>query len=143
MTTTVRSYLRHADFDRVGAFLVETYQADRQPANWLQPRWEYMHYLCVPYCGLTAADLEKIGIWEDAGHIVGVVHFEERIGQAYFEVHPSHTDLKPEMLDYAENHLRARRADGSRLLRAFMSDFDTELTSLVHARGYRRNDNAG
>ena len=143
MTVTLRSYRHPEDFSRVGSFLVETYQPLRQPSNWLQPRWEYMHYLCVPFFGLTRADLERIGIWEDQGRIVGVVHFEARLGQAYFQEHPDYPHLKADMLDYAEANLSALSPDGEWSLRAFVRDSDHQFESIVRARGYCENKDAG
>jgi len=143
MAATLRPYRHPEDFSRVGSLLVETYQPFRQPSNWLQPRWEYMHYLCVPFFGRTRADLERIGIWEDQGRIVGVVHFEERFGQAYFQQHPDYPHLKADMLDYAEANLSALSSNGERSLRAFLSDFDHQFESIARARGYRENRDAG
>jgi len=41
---TVRRYHQAADYARVGRFLVRTYRATGRHVNWLQPRWEYMHF---------------------------------------------------------------------------------------------------
>lgn len=139
MATIVRTYRHPEDYQRVSAFLVETYQAEWQPANWLQPRWEYMHYWCVPLFGLKPEDLAKIGIWEDRGAIVGVAHFEEQYGEAFFQTHPDCAHLKTEMLEYAEIHLSAPSEDGTRSISAFISDFDDEFQSIARSRGYRKN----
>ena len=44
MQTTVRQYNQAADYERVGRFLVRTYSSTGGHVNWLQARWEYMHY---------------------------------------------------------------------------------------------------
>lgn len=44
MKVTVRRYDHTTDYSRVGQFLIDTYQPGDQHDNWLQPRWEYMHY---------------------------------------------------------------------------------------------------
>ena len=142
MAATVRTYWHPEDHQRVSAFLVETYQREGQPANWVQPRWEYMHYWCVPLFGLKPEDIAKIGIWEDAGKIVGAVHFEERFGEAHLQIHPDYTHLKAEMLEYAESHLSAPSEDGTRSISAFISDFDEEFQSIARSRGYRKNQDA-
>lgn len=138
----LRTYRHPEDFERVSAFLVQTYQPSRQPSNWLQPRWEYMHYLCVPMFGMKADDLAKIGVWEDKGKIVGVVHFEDAYGQAYFQTHPDYPQLKEEMLRFAEDRLAARGPDGTRSLDAYINDWDDELIAVARSRGYRKKEDA-
>jgi hypothetical protein len=91
----VRPYQSPQDFEEVGNFLIETFQPGSKLSNWLQPRWEYMHF--HPY--LPTPLLPKIGIFEDNGNIVGVVHFEFRMGEVYFEIHPDYAFLKSAMLD--------------------------------------------
>jgi predicted N-acetyltransferase YhbS len=136
MNSAVRHYSGPDDFKRVGDFLIEHYQPANADGNWLQPTWEYMH----SHPNLDEASLGKIGIWEAAGRIVGVAHYESSLGEAFFEVHPDYTDLKPDMLDYAEAHLVASSADGGRSLQAFINDFDQEFEALVRARGYRKDE---
>lgn len=139
MSVQVRSYNRQKDFTLVGDFLIDIYRPGELPANWLQPRWEYMHYLCLPLYEVDQLDLEKIGIFEDSGNIVGVVHFEDRLGDTYFETHPDYTHLKLEMLNYAENHLYAKLGNGRRYVRAFINDFDSEFESIAQSRGYKKD----
>lgn len=138
MSADLRPYRHPEDFNAVSAFLVDTYEPGRQPSNWLQPRWEYMHFLCVPFLGLTVEDLSHIGIWEDNGAIVGLVHFEERYGEAYFQTHPDYALLNDDMLAHAQAHLSARSDDGVRALSAFISDSDAALQSAAHQRGFRK-----
>ena len=138
MNVQVRPYNRQKDFTRVGDFLINTYRPVNPP-NWLQPRWEYMHYLCLPFFDVNQYDLEKIGIYEDSGDIVGVVHFEDNLGNAYFEIHPDYTHLKLDMLEYAEDHLYAELGNKRRYVRAFINDFDSEFESIAESRGYKKN----
>ncbi len=139
MGVQIRSYNRQKDFTLVGDFLIDTYQPGEPPSNWLQPRWEYMHYLCLPLRKARQSDLEKISIFESAGHIVGVVHFEDKLGEVYFEIHPNFTHLKLEMLKYAENHLYAELGNGRRYIKAFINDFDTEFESIAESQGYKKD----
>ena len=44
MSISVRPYNHPADFENVGRFLARTYSAMGNHINWLQPRWEYMHF---------------------------------------------------------------------------------------------------
>ncbi len=120
------------DFKLVSDFLVAHFQPGNQDGNWLQPAWEYMH----SHPNLDESSLDKIGIWEDAGEIVGVSHYEDRLGDAFFQVHPGCTHLKPSMLAYAETHLWGETERGERYLRAYVNDFDLEFEALVSSRGY-------
>lgn len=132
MSITLRQYHSPDDFKSVGDFLIANFQPGNQDGNWLQPTWEYMH--SHPY--LDESSLDKIGIWEDAGEIVGAVHYESRLGEVFFEIHPSYTHLKPTMLEYAENHLYGETETGQRYVRAYVNDFDLEFEALVKSRGY-------
>lgn len=137
MSIKLRSYGGPEDFERIGEFLVDTYYPGTRPENWLQPRWEYMHYHpLLEELGESA--LTKIGVWETGGNIVSVAHFEHVLGEVYFQVHPDFTHLKLEMLKYAEDHLSTKTDGGSRCLKVFINDFDTEFQSIVGARGYRK-----
>jgi hypothetical protein len=59
MSISRHQYQRSEDFLRVGQFLVDTYQPGIQHDNWLQPRWEYMHY----HPALDETALDRIGLW--------------------------------------------------------------------------------
>ena len=121
-----------ADFKLVSDFLIANFQPGNQDGNWLQPAWEYMH----SHPSLDESSLDRIGIWESAGNIVGVAHYESRLGEAFFQVYPGYTYLKPAMLEYAENHLCGKTGSGERYLRAYVNDFDLEFEALVKSRGY-------
>ena len=99
MSIKFRKYDVLNDFKLVGDFLIENYQPDNRDGNFLQPAWEYMHSHPL----LDENALDKIGVWEDSGRIVGVVHYESILGEAFFDIHPRYTHLKPEMLEHAEN----------------------------------------
>ena len=135
MGVRLRNYQHPTDFDRVGQFLIDTYQPGDQHANWLQPRWEYMHYHPL-LDELGESALAKIGVWDSDGKIVAVTHFEHRMGEVFFQIHPDFTQLKPEMLEYAEDYLSAESNGGRRYVNVFVNDFDTEFESIVESRGY-------
>jgi predicted N-acetyltransferase YhbS len=141
MSVRIRSYHEEKDCELVGDFLIDTYQPGENQQNWLQPRWEYMHYTRLPFHE-DQPDLKKIGIFEDSGNIVGVVHFEDSLGDIYFEIHPDFTHLKSEMLTYAENHLYAELSNGRRYVRAFINDFDSEFELIAQSRGYKKDTNS-
>jgi len=131
MQATVRHYNRASDFERVSRFLVRTYHTTGGHVNWLQPRWEYMHYHPL----IREVDLSSIGVWEARGEIVGVVHPEHEIGTAYFEVDPEYGALKGEMLSHAEDHV-STLSDGVSRLRAYINDQDDDFQSVASEMGY-------
>ncbi|MBA7656122.1 hypothetical protein ES703_64036 [subsurface metagenome] len=134
MSIRVRSYKGPGDFERIGHFLVKTYQPKRKLGNWLQPRWEYMYY----HPDLDESALNRIGVWEDDGNIVGVAVYEMRLGEVYFQIHPDFAHLKSDMLKYAENHLPAELDDERRYVRAYINDFDIEFESIAKLQGYKK-----
>jgi ribosomal protein S18 acetylase RimI-like enzyme len=133
MKTTARRYDPSHDYDRVGAFLVRTYRTAGAPINWLQTRWEYMHY----HSNINSVDSRAFGIWENDGEIVAVAHAEHDRGTAYFQTDPAHPDLNHEMLAHAEQHLYASTTRG-RTLSVYVDDRDAALQAVAGAAGYQR-----
>lgn len=134
MGITFRHYNHATDYENVGRFLVKTYRTTGGHINWVQPRWEYMHY--HPY--IRRVDLNSMGVWVAHGEIVGVVHPEHSMGTAYFEIDPEYNDLKREMLQYAEKHISLTE-DGMRRLHAFINDQDDEFQSIATDMGYMKS----
>lgn len=133
MPTTLRAYDHVADFERVGRFLMQTYRTSGGHINWLQPRWEYMHFHPM----INQVDRKSIGIWESGDEIVAVVHPEHEMGTAYFEIHPEHEHLKAEMLAHAENRISSRK-DSGRSLSVWISENDHRFQQVIAASGYER-----
>jgi predicted N-acetyltransferase YhbS len=131
---TVRYYNHDSDYERVSQFLVRTYSTAGVHINWLQPRWEYMHYHPL----IKGVNLNAIGIWEDEGEIAGVVHPEHETGFAYFEVNPVHAVLKRDMLTYAEEHLSFAKND-NKALRIYINDWDAEFQDVAAGMGYMKH----
>lgn len=134
MPTRIRRYNHRADYEKVGWFLVRTHGRTGGHINWVQPRWEYMHYHPL----IRGLDLSSIGIWVVNGDIVGVVHPEHCMGLAYFEIHPDHGALKEEMLRYAEDNLSSWNG-GRRQLGVVINDQDEGFQQVIADRGYGRN----
>lgn len=131
-----RHYIHSEDYKRVDDFLIEHYQPGNADGNWIEPAWEYMHF----HPALDSSALDKIGIWEDRGKIVGVAHFEWHLGEAFFQFHPGYRHLRQEMLDYAEENLYGiSESNGQKYLCAYLRDDDEEFSSLVRKRGYQKN----
>lgn len=135
MPITLRPYDPAADYQRVSDFLVAHHQTGNQDGNWLEPAWEYMHF----HPALASEHLHRIGIWEDGSQIVAVLHYESRLGEAFFQRHPDHPTLRREMLAYAEANLQGRSSqDGRPYLCAYVNDNDPDFLALVQARGYEK-----
>lgn len=136
MTTSLRSYNHAQDYQRVSEFLIRHHQAGNVDGNWLEPMWEYMHF----HPALEPEHLEKIGIWESAGEIVAVCHYEWRLGEAFFQFHPAYGSLRVQMLDHAEANLCGiSKKDGRKYLCAYVNDNDPEFLALVQERGYEKD----
>ena len=136
MSVTFRGYQHPEDYQRVSDFLITHHQPGNKDGNWIEPIWEYMHG--HPY--LDGSSLEKIGVWEDGGQIVAVVHYESRLGEAFFQFHPAYRHLRKEMLEYAETNLTSiSKKDGRKYLYTYVNDTDAELLSLVKERGYEKD----
>ena len=135
MNVTVRRYEHAIDYDRVAQFLIDTYRPGDRHDNWLQPRWEYMHYHPLFDESLRTA-FSSTGVWESDGTIVALVHFEHRPGKYFFQVHPDFVHLKSEMLEYAEAHLSVEAPDRKRRVAVWVNDFDAGLESILSERGY-------
>jgi len=135
MSITMRSYQYPDDFELVGQFLVNTYSVEGRHRNWLQPRWEYMHYHPL----LDESSLDKIGIWEDAGDVVGVVHHEHRMGEIYIEISPDYSYLKRDMLEYAQEYLYRDENEG-RLLQIFINGTDDEFEAIAEDLGFHKDE---
>lgn len=135
MNVHIRAYNHQDDFKKIGGFLIENHLPGNRDGNFLEPIWEYAFY----HPSLEKDTLEKIGIWEDTGTIVGVAHCEWHMGEAFFEIHREYPHLKSRMLDYAEKYLFGTTREGQRYLKVFVNDFDNELEHLVIVRGYQKD----
>jgi predicted N-acetyltransferase YhbS len=135
MAITQRRF-RPSDVADVGAFLVEHYQPDNRDGNWLRPAWDYMH----SHPNLQESALDRIGIWEEEGRIVGVVHFEDGPGTAHFQFHPDFPELKNEMLAYAQEYLPKIGKNGSKRLTIYSDDFDRDSEELAAREGFIRQE---
>ena len=116
-----------ADFERIRQFLIRINEETVVTPNFLWGRWEWMHTL--PYMNKEKTD--KIGVWEDSGKIIGLVTYEDDVGDAYFCVDPAYGDIKEEMFCHAaENLCKEGR------LRALISDMDGELKRIARRYGF-------
>jgi ribosomal protein S18 acetylase RimI-like enzyme len=136
MKMAFRPYHNADDYQRISEFLITHHRPGNQDGNWLEPAWEYMHF----HPALQAEHLGKIGIWEAAGEIAAVCHYEWSLGEAFFQFHPAYRHLREEMLDHAEANLTGvSQKSGGRYLCAYVNDNDPEFLALVGARGYTKD----
>lgn len=133
-----RTYQGKEDFYNISEFLTGIFDPDDRYGNWLQPRWEYMHF----HPCLDENHLGRIGIWEDDGRIQAIVNYESTLGEAYFSIHPACSHLRKEMLQYAEEALHgiSDKPPGRKTLTIFIADRDHEFEALAKSKGYIRND---
>jgi predicted N-acetyltransferase YhbS len=85
-------------------------------------------------------DLTLIGIAEEDGQILGVVHFESNHAEVMMEIRPGFEHIKVNLLDYAEKTgFRGMSRSRNKPFRAvYIYDFDTEFEEIVAARGYEK-----
>jgi GNAT superfamily N-acetyltransferase len=133
MSIQLRSYTA-SDYMCIDKFLITMHLPGNRDGNWLQPAWEYMHY----HPAMEKPVLEKIGIWEDDEEIIAVVHPEWRLGEAFFQFHPSYHFLQEEMLNYAESNLAGiSNENGNKYLCVYINDYDSQFRALAEKRGYQ------
>jgi predicted N-acetyltransferase YhbS len=129
----VRPY--HNDFAAIGEFLIDTHEPGDLFANWLQPRWEYMH----AHPNIRDVSLDDIGVAEDAGRIVGAVHPEHSPACVYFQLRRGFDPVP--LVDYAEKHFGGWSKTLQRRIRGlYVNEFDTALRTVVAERGYQVHD---
>lgn len=153
MSARWRPYDGEKDFLKIREFLIETFTLYDRPFNWLLDRWNFSRYFGIPYhtytsyTGVPAYPRRErdelpvweatIGIWEESGSIVGVVHTEnQEPGEAWIQIHPEHTDLYDEMIVFIEQHL-ADRGHGLAYVKLYVND-NCSLEQVVADRGYRK-----
>jgi predicted N-acetyltransferase YhbS len=149
MSAKMRRYRPESDFLRIRDLLVSTAPDFPRLINWRVERWGYARCFVAPMIGsgrefcVTATDSERgirawedtIAVWSDEDdEIIGVAHSEYAWrGQAWFERHPKHPELLPEMLDYAEAELVDPE---KRTLGILVQTHDEQLRALLQSRGY-------
>ena len=134
MSVKRRSCVGSGDFPEISDFLFGLYRPNNRDGNWFQPLWEYAY----THPMFDEQSVSQIGIWEDTGTVVGVATFESCLGEAFFQVHPAYCHIKPEMLDYAEQHFTGASDDGNPFLKAYVNDFDAAFVLEVRSKGYQK-----
>ncbi len=136
MAPVFKQYDQERDYARVSALLTETYVPGMRTGNWLEPRWEYMHY----HPNLDEASLDRIGVWEHDGMLVAVAHYEHALGEAFFQVRPGYESLKETLVDYAESSLYEVPDKGLKRLNLIINDFDHRMAQTAERKGYVKTE---
>ena len=126
MSIQFRNYTNQAgiteDYHKVRSFLVKLGYSEFTYA-----RWDWM----TTHSYLDKSAIGRIGIWEDAGHIVGVAAFDCQLGTAYCLAFQEHAFLKKEMLIYAKDNLNSGEKFG-----IVISDSDSEFQDIAANLGF-------
>ena len=140
MKIKIKQYNRDRDYERVWQFLIEIFQPGSELINWLPPRWEYMHH--HPF--VWELDLTQIGLFEEKGRIVAIVHPESNPGICHFQIRPGYEHLKPRIFDYLEKTFQGLSKSTGRLIRGLLiSELDSDMQEIAIQRGYERWENFG
>jgi predicted N-acetyltransferase YhbS len=147
-------FLFDRDFLRVRDFLAQTFTHFSHAVNWRIERWEYAFGFVAPFLANWREDppqqesiddmlsqmAERTGLWETGtGEVAGVVSIEHAdpthpaFAEFFIQRHPQHLDLLPQMLDFAEEHLRTPRMTRQFL---YADPADKTLVDLLTARGF-------
>jgi len=90
-------------------------------------RWDWM----ITHGWLDHEALQKIGVWEDDGEIIGVATFDTRPGEGFICVLHGYEHLRAEMVRYAANYLKNK--DSFRLL---VADADSDFQETALQQGF-------
>jgi GNAT superfamily N-acetyltransferase len=132
MAIELRPYAHPTDYRLVSDFLIANHLPGNLDGNWLQPRWEYMH----SHPSLDETVLDRIGLWELDGRLVGALNYEVGLGTAYPQLDREHPELRAAMLSHAQSHLAVDLADGRRQVTLYLHERDAEFASLAAAAGF-------
>jgi len=133
MALAKRLYCHERDYDAIERFLIRTHEQGTGHINWAQPRWEYMH--AHPDQHAMVSLFERFGLWEDAGEIIGLVHFEDRLGVVYVQLDLQYPRLKRPMLEHAIEHLQGELKAGPGVY-VFLDDEDPEFGAIARELGF-------
>lgn len=117
------------DFHKVWDFLVRINETELNTLNYLWSRWEWGFSL--PF--LDENNLDKIGLWEADGQVVGLATYESGLGEAFLVYDPAHAEIREALLRHALAHLVNQ--DGQ--VKVYINDNDRPMQQLARAHGLR------
>ena len=141
--TTSRPLQSDADYWHVHQLLRKTVRTAPPGFNWDIRRWEG-HRFYDPTPTGDPAWAKNGRLWETvAGQLVGLVH-PGGTGLAYLEIDPGYRHLEPEMIEWAETHLRGPIPNGAGTqLLFFVYAYDHERQARLADRGYAQQPYGG
>ncbi|MBQ2407711.1 MAG: hypothetical protein II312_13805 [Lachnospiraceae bacterium] len=125
---TFRTYtgnrMETGDYQRLHNFLVETKSTEYTYArfDWMMTNWDY----------LEDRYLERIGIWESEGKIVGAMLFDHSMDVLFPMVLPGYESLYQKMYHYASEHMV--KEDNPEFL-IYAKDSNTKLQKVLRKNG--------
>ncbi len=130
MCVKIRSYTKEArysdDFKKICEFLIRINHDKVITPNYLWARWIWQF---GPY--MSKEHLSNIGVAEDNGVIVGLVTYENDLGEAYFCLDERYNDLKSQLIEYAMQNLSLHGE-----IRITLPDGDLEYQHAAIQRGF-------
>lgn len=125
---TFRTYIGNrmatGDYQRLHDFLVETKNTEYTYArfDWMMTNWDY----------LEDRYLDRIGIWEEEGKVVGAVLFDHSLDILFPMVLPGYENLYQQMYHYAREHMV--KEDNPEFM-IFAKDDNTRLQKVLRKNG--------
>ena len=113
------------DYREVREFLARVNAQKLYMPRFLWGAWEW----AVTHGGRDQDNLGKIGLWEDGGKLVAIAAYECPLGEGFLIVDEDYAWLKPDLVDYAQEHLH----DNGKL-RLLLPDGDDALQALGQVR---------
>lgn len=110
------------DYHKVREFLLKLGYAEYTYA-----RWDWM----ITHPALDEKSLDKIGIWEVEGEMVGLAIYDTSPGAAFCLALPEYKDLKKEILLYAKENLKSEKG-----FWVVISDLDKEFQTIAAELGF-------
>lgn len=133
MGITLRRYKLLSDFERVNEFIRQNFKKYQLNGNISQPFWEYAH----THPSFNHSLTHRFGVWEENGEIIAVACYEMNIGECYFITKNHYEQLKPLMIDYAENEL-FKVINNQKNLDIWIFDYEDQLKEELLQKGYNQ-----
>ena len=143
ISKTITRPVRREDYEQIRCLLLQTQAIAPMGFNWDIRRWEGRCWYDKNETG--DPDWHKNSqLWQTAdNHLIGLVH-PDGPGFTNIQIHPDYRHLEAEMIDWAENHLTAAKADGTgRQLQFFVYEYDVQRQQLLAERGYQKTSYGG
>lgn len=119
------------DYERMLDFLIEINKEDHKHIHWNWARAEWM----FGHPEFDYDSMNKIGLWLDDNHIVGIAIYDQYNGEAFCGALKGYEKLSPEILEYAFKELK----DDSGLGISICDDAKQEIKDAL-AAGFEKEE---